>query len=106
MASVYDRINGKKLEKLIAEVDDVQHGLRDRAENILGKTETNLAAVRASPGYTGDFNVELSMKRGKTRKTYLDWFVFMDDPADGSSPGAAMSIEFGHHAGKRGTPNR
>lgn len=101
MAEVFRHVKGEQIERLIAHTRDAKRGLFGEAFDIMVKAQKNLAAVRANPGYTGNLNAEL-----RIIPAGLDYEVAMIDPPDGSSPGAAASIEYGHYAGKRGTPNR
>lgn len=101
MADVFRSVKGQKFEKFIARARDAQFGLHSEAFDIMVKAQKNLDAVRASPDYTGNHNVQLRIEKEK-----LDRKVSMIDPPDGSSPGAAASIEYGHYMGPRGKPNR
>lgn len=104
MAEVYKRVNNvgpEKVVRYVARAPEVRRALDAEARKILSKAEAKLAAVRADPGYTGDLNVVLRLEAGR-----IDHYVVMDDPPDTTSPGAAMSIEYGHYKGKRGLPNR
>lgn len=102
MAKVYDRILGEKLEHLIARTKPAQRGVETMAKLILSEAEVNLAAVRMDPRYIGSHNVRLYISTDR-----LDRIVNMDDPPEGpvsgfpATPGAAMSIEYGHRLGPR-----
>lgn len=90
MAEVFRSVNGKKLEKYIAQRDEVQ----DELDRVLFKAEVraeeHLARVRASIGYTGDHHIEIETKRGD-----VDRYLILSDEA---GQRAAMSIEYGRQA--------
>lgn len=97
MATVNRMVGAQKLEKFIARQVEVQGALTREAETIRAKADANLtsAADHRTP------LAHLGVERGR-----IDRYVYLEDPPDGSSPGAAMSIEYGHYAGKRGKPDR
>lgn len=101
MATVDKTVGGTVIQEYIAHTTSVQRSLDAHARIIFAKAQANLMAVRADPGYTGNTNAELSIEKGD-----IDRYIVLHDPLDGTSPGAAASIEYGHYMGKRGLSNR
>lgn len=95
MAEVYKNVNGEPIQRLIARTRPVQNQLDLSAWKILGRAIGILETHRQ----TG--NAHLGKERG-----HIDRYVYMEDPPAASSPGAAMSIEYGHYLGPRGAKKR
>lgn len=89
MASVYGRIKGQQIEKVVAMTREVQDKLDEEVLIAFAKAEARLQAHRHSG------NALLTVDEGK-----VDRYLSLEDPPASSSPGAAMSIEFGHFVGK------
>jgi hypothetical protein len=87
MATVYRRVNGEKVQRLVARTMEVQTSLEEHALVIGAKAE---ALMHHHSG-----NSFISVDKGD-----IDRYVTLNDPPSGDSPGAAMSIEFGHWSGK------
>lgn len=90
MATVYGRVNGEDLQRLVARTEAVQRKLDQKALQIGVKAEKALAKHHQ----TG--NAQVTIESG-----HIDRYVGLIDPPSTSSPGAAWYIEFGHKIGKR-----
>lgn len=84
MAFVYDRVNGRKLEQLIALHQDVQTRVDDEARFAAMKAE----ALLLSHKHSGASRIEVA-------KGEIDSYVVLDDLRGLE---AAMSIEYGRKA--------
>lgn len=90
MAEVYKTVHGEKIERIMARHISTQNELTRQS----WKVYAGAAAILAAHKQTG--NAHLGIEKGK-----IDRYIYMEDPPQSSSPGAAMSIEYGHYLGKR-----
>jgi hypothetical protein len=88
MAQIYDRVNGKKLEKLIALTREAQDGLEDETRKIAMEAEARLAAHY----HSGDARIEVESGD-------VDRYVVLSDERGQK---AAMSIEYGRQPDDEG----
>jgi hypothetical protein len=86
MARMYDRVNGKKLEKLIALTQEAQDGLKDETKKIGRKAEALLSETSGE----GHAFIETDHDTGK-----VDHYVVLNDERGLL---AALSIEYGRKA--------
>lgn len=95
MATVYSRINGEDIQRLIARTRPAQTALDKYALRIGLKAERKLMA------HHSEGNAQIAIEQGD-----IDRYVALIDAPSASSPGAALSIEYGHFLGPKGKEDR
>lgn len=83
MATVYSRVNGDQIQRLIARHIDVQKELSEQAANGARRARAKLTSHRQD----GDSFIEVE-------KGHIDRYVVLNDTR---GYGAAMSMEVGHY---------
>lgn len=83
MATVYSRVNGDPIQRLIARTQAVQTALSEEAANGARRARARLMSHRES----GDSFIEVE-------KGHIDRYVTLNDER---GQGAAMSMEVGHY---------
>lgn len=91
MSEVYHRVGGRKTEKFLAMLPEVQDNLERRARTRALKAAIILKQHR----YSGDSFIEVL--HGK-----IDWHIVLNDTR---GQRAAMTIEFGRTAGSKSGPS-
>ncbi len=81
MAEVYRTLGGRKVEKALALLPEVQDELEDRTLEVAGRAE----AILAEHHHDGDAYIDIEDGR-------VDWYVVLSDER---GQAAALSIEFG-----------
>lgn len=95
MAQVYKTVHGEKIERVVARHISTQNELTRQSWKVFA----GASAILKAHNKTG--NAHLGIERGK-----IDRYVYMEDPPAATSPGAAMSIEYGHYLGPRNGKKR
>lgn len=90
MAEIYRRVNGKKTEKFLAQLDGVQATLQETADNRAAEARSLLDGRADHRTHTSFIEVE----RGR-----VDRYVVLNDERGLL---AAWSIEFGRRSGRGG----
>lgn len=92
MSEVFRRVNGEKLERLIARTQEAQDGVRKKAEYRAARATLILKIHR----HDGHSRIEL-------RHGDIDYHIILNDERGQK---AAMTIEFGRRGGGRDSTGR